>query len=72
MFESTRDGNYELYVMDTDGNNLVNLTNNPGKDFGGKFSQDGTNQQEHSDSSDARFPFREIQNVLRFSILRSP
>ena len=42
MFESTRDGNYELYVMDKDGNNLVNLTNNPGKDFGGNFSPDGS------------------------------
>ena len=41
MFESTRDGNYELYIMDTDGNNLVNLTNSPRKDIRGNFAPDG-------------------------------
>ena len=41
MFESTRDGNYELYIMDTNGNNLINLTNRPGKDFIGNFAPDG-------------------------------
>ena len=33
-FMSERDGNYEIYVMDADGGNLQNLTNNPGGDFG--------------------------------------
>ena len=42
MFESTRNGNYELYIMDTNGYNLVNLTNSPGKDFRGNFSPDGS------------------------------
>ena len=42
MFESTRDGNYELYIMDTDGNNLVNLTNSPEKDYRGNFAPDGS------------------------------
>jgi hypothetical protein len=28
-FNSNRDGNAEIYVMDADGNNLRRLTNNP-------------------------------------------
>jgi Tol biopolymer transport system component len=31
-FMSDRDGNWEIYVMDRDGSNLVNLTNSPGAD----------------------------------------
>jgi len=31
-FVSSRDGNYEIYVMDTDGSNQTRLTNNPGRD----------------------------------------
>ena len=34
VFVSDREGNHEIYVMDTDGGNLQNLTNNPGGDFG--------------------------------------
>ena len=32
-FSSKRDGNWEIYVMDTNGQNQVNLTNNPAKDI---------------------------------------
>jgi hypothetical protein len=31
-FASDRDGNYEIYVMDADGNNPRRLTNNPAQD----------------------------------------
>jgi major membrane immunogen (membrane-anchored lipoprotein) len=31
-FDSTRDGNYEIYVMNADGSGQTNLTNNPAKD----------------------------------------
>ena len=31
-FISDREGNYEIYVMDADGSNQQNLTNNPDKD----------------------------------------
>jgi len=31
-FESDRDGNYEIYIMNADGTNQVNLTNNPADD----------------------------------------
>ena len=32
-FDSLRDGNFEIYVMDASGNNPVNITNNPAADF---------------------------------------
>jgi len=41
-FESKRDGNWEIYVMDADGKNLVNLTKNGAKDLGAAWSPDGT------------------------------
>ena len=31
-FNSTRDGNFEIYVMDADGSNQINVTNSPGGD----------------------------------------
>ena len=32
VFFSNRDGNGEIYVMDANGNNQVNLTNHPARD----------------------------------------
>jgi Tol biopolymer transport system component len=40
-FESNRDGNFEIYVMDVDGNNQRNLTNNPALDMCPSWSPDG-------------------------------
>ena len=40
-FVSDRDGNDEIYVMDTDGGNLQNLTNNPADDDDPSWSPDG-------------------------------
>ena len=40
-FVSHRDGNPEVYVMDIDGHNPRNLTNNPGKDWSPSWSPDG-------------------------------
>ena len=40
-FVSNRDGNDEIYVMDTDGGNLQNLTNNPADDFHTSWSPGG-------------------------------
>jgi Tol biopolymer transport system component len=39
---SRRDGNFEVYVMDADGNNVVRLTDNPGWDMAPVWSPDGT------------------------------
>lgn len=41
-FYSLRDGNYEIYVMNPDGSNPTNLTNNPAHDLGPSFSPDGS------------------------------
>ena len=40
-FMSDRDGNWEIYVMDADGGNQRNLTNNPGDDQFPSWSPDG-------------------------------
>ena len=40
-FSSTRDGNSEIYVMDSDGRNQVRLTDDPANDFDPSWSPDG-------------------------------
>ena len=40
-FTSTRDGNSEIYVMDSDGGNQVRLTNHPARDYQPAWSPDG-------------------------------
>ena len=42
MFVSTRDGNEEIYVMNADGSNPVNLTKNDSRDTMPSWSPDGT------------------------------
>ena len=41
-FVSLRDGNEEVYVVDTDGSGETNLTNNPASDFDPDWSPDGS------------------------------
>jgi len=41
-FDSDRDGNREVYTMNPDGSNQVNLTQNPADDFEPVWSPDGT------------------------------
>jgi TolB protein len=40
-FGSNRDGDCEIYVMDADGKNQRNLTENPAEDWGAAWSPDG-------------------------------
>ena len=40
-FSSKRDGNYDIYMMDTKGKNLQKLTNHPGNEYSPAFSPDG-------------------------------
>jgi len=40
-FQSNRDGNNEIYIMNGDGSGLTNLTNNPADDIGPVWSPDG-------------------------------
>jgi YD repeat-containing protein len=42
LFDSTRDGNTEIYVMNADGGDQHRLTNDPGEDWGATWSPDGT------------------------------
>jgi len=42
LFESERNGNLEIYIMNQDGSNQVNLTNNPEYDAWPCWSPDGT------------------------------
>ena len=41
-FQSNREGNWEIYVMDVDGSNIVNLTNFGADEANGSLSPDGT------------------------------
>ena len=41
-FSSTKDGNYELYVMQADGSNIVRLTNTANEELAPSWSPDGT------------------------------
>jgi Tol biopolymer transport system component len=40
-FTSEKDGNFDIYTMSADGNNLTNLTNNPAQDANPVWSPDG-------------------------------
>lgn len=42
LFNSSRDGNWEIYAMDPDGGNQTRLTNDPGSDLEPVWSPDGT------------------------------
>ena len=42
VFSTSRDGNFEIYVMDADGGNQENLTNHPAYDGQPDWSPDGT------------------------------
>ena len=41
-FHSSRDGNYEIYVMNADGTGITRLTDNPADDGAPAWSPDGT------------------------------
>ncbi len=41
-FDSNRDGNLEIYTMDSNRENLVNLTNDPADDWNPDWSPDGS------------------------------
>ena len=42
VFESDRDGNTEIYVMNTDGSNETRLTHNDAQDISPSWSPDGS------------------------------
>ena len=66
-FSSERDGNYEIYVVDTKEKNLQNLTNHPARDFMPAFSPDGRWMVYVSDQdgSSKIYPMNRNNNIIR-------
>lgn len=71
VFESWRDGNGEIYVMNADGGNQVNLTRNGSRDGAPVWSPDGKYIAFHSDRDGVRDIYimdangRNVRRVLR-------
>jgi len=51
VFQSNRDGDYELYVMNTDGTGLLRVTDHPGYDGIARWSPDGSRIAFHSQTA---------------------
>lgn len=51
VFQSSRDGNFEIYSMNADGTNLLRLTNSPSNDITPSWSPDGNSIAFASDRS---------------------
>ena len=51
VFQSERDGNYEIYIMDADGSNRARVTDNPAQDRRASWSSDGSRIAFTSDRS---------------------
>ena len=75
VFTSTRDGNAEIYVMNTNGSGQVRLTNHPGDDFDPTWSPTGehiafVSEREHKGLYDIYIMDADGGNIRRaFSVL---
>ncbi|MDD9973898.1 MAG: hypothetical protein OXU27_07830 [Candidatus Poribacteria bacterium] len=70
VFTTTRDGNAEIYVMNTDGSEQVRLTNHPGDDFDPTWSPTGehiafVSERDHKGLYDIYLMDADGQNIRR-------
>lgn len=63
LFQSTRDGQLEIYVMNADGSSPTRLTNNPAMDYSPVWSPDGTKILFTSLRDDPMAPALYVMNV---------
>lgn len=42
VFDTSRDGHYQIYLMDSDGSNQTNISNTPDSDYSADWSADGS------------------------------
>jgi Tol biopolymer transport system component len=68
-FVSNRDGNDEIYVVDSDGSGLANLTNNPASDSAPTWSPDGKRIAFQSDR-DSEFGLIYVMNADGSNVTR--
>ena len=66
-FQSNRDGNHEVYVMNADGTNLVNFTNHPADDQSPRWSPDETKVAFRSDRDGNREIY--VMNALGANLI---
>jgi TolB protein len=70
VFTSTRDGDLEIYVMNTDGSHVKRLTNEQGYDGGAFFSRDGkwiVYRAEHPQTDEQRAEYLDLlqRNLIK-------
>jgi TolB protein len=70
IFTSTRDGDLELYTMNTDGTGLKRLTNRPGYDGGAFFSPDGKRIVWRAWSPQTPAELEEYRSLLKRNLVR--
>ena len=71
-FMSDRDWNWEIYVMDADGGNLQNLTNNPGADKDPSWSPDAKRIAFTADRNDREWTPANLRDGRRWGQSAKP
>ena len=70
IFTSTRDGDLELYTMNTDGGDVKRLTNRPGYDGGAYYSPDGKKIVWRAGLPKSEAALEDYQRLLKQGLVR--